>query len=182
MPADREIHFGFVGPEAIFTAIEAMGLPVADYNGTSTTVDALRAETFDDFEIDPDGATDIHRTLREAYEAIAARLGWTLIAVENDHYTIYDTPFGRRKTSPFSLRLQYDEDEIGDEPEDATLGVNLSSRYFPSVLDVKNAHGTIGSVIDFDALAPEIAICREEIVKRLPVFAEAKVFFREIFY
>lgn len=183
MPADFEIHLGFVGPKAIYDAIETLNIPIYSFSDDSpVTVDALRSEPFKLFEIDETDLGPVADALQEAYMAIAARLGWSFIRHEDEAYTIFDTPYGQRKTSPFSLCLCYDEDEIGDEPEDATFGINLSSRYYPSVLDVKNPHGTIGTTVDLESMAPEIKICREEIVKRLPAFADAQVFFRQIFY
>lgn len=182
MPADREIHLGFIGPQAIYNTIDALGLAVLDWHENPTTTNALRAKPFELFEFEENSLATINDALEEAHKAVAARLGWTYVGQSANNYATYDTPFGRRETGCFSLCLVYDEDEIGDEPEDATIGVNLSSRYFPTLLDIESPHGALGSVIDFDALVPQIAICREEIVKRLPVFGEAKVFFREIFY
>lgn len=179
MPADREIHFGFIGPAAIYKLIEDLDIPVQTYDEDPTTLKELRQAPFDLFQMD---TTRIEPVLDEIYDAITARLGWTKIGQYDQGYPIYQTPFGERITSPCGLCLSYDPDEIGDDPEDATIGIDLSNRYSPCILDIKNPHGTLGSVIDIDTLMPQIAICREEIVKRLPAFADAKVFFREIFY
>lgn len=183
MPADREIHLGFIGPDAIYNAVDALGLQVIEWGGEKpTTTSALRSNPFDLFEFDENSYKTINVVLREAYQAIAARLGWTFIGTTDDDYMLYDTPYGRRETCGFSICLTYDPDEIGDDPQDATIGIDLSSRYRPTVLDIESAHGVMRSVIEFEDLQPRIAICREEIVKRLPAFAEAKVFIREIFY
>jgi len=183
MPADREIHLGFIGPDAIYNTIDTLGLQVLDWaEENPTTTSALRSKPFDLFDFEGQSYDKIHAILREAYQAVAARLGWTFVGTTDNDYMLYDTPYGRRQTGGFSLCLQYDEDEIGDEPQDVTLGINLSSRYFPTVLDIESAHGVMRSVIEFETLQPRIEICREEIVKRLPAFAEAKVFIREIFY
>jgi hypothetical protein len=179
MPVDREIHFGFIGPAAIYKLVEELDVPVQTYDEAPTTLKELRQAPFDLFEMD---ITKIEPVLEEIYDAITARLGWTKTGQNDQGYTIYQTPFGERVASSCWLCLNYDPDEIGDEPEDATIGINLSSRYFPCILDIENPHGTLGNVVDFDALVSQIAICREEIVKRLPAFADAKVFFREIFY
>ena len=183
MPADREIHLGFIGPDAIYRTIDALGLQVLDWEDEMpTTTSALRSKPFDLFEFDEQSYLKVNAVLREAYQAVAARLGWTFIGTTDNDYMIYDTPYGRRQTGGFSICLTYDPDEIGDEPQDATIGIDLSSRYSPAVLDIESAHGGMRSVIEFEELQPRIEACREEIVKRLPAFTEAKIFIREIFY
>lgn len=182
MPAACEIHLGFIGPKAIYDTIDALGLEVLDIDGNPTTTDDLRSNSFDLIEFEAESLIKIEDLLDEAYKAVASRMGWTFVGQGHGAHTVYDTPFGRRETSSFSLCLTYDNDEIGDRPEDATIGVNLSSRYFPTVLDIDDEHGGLGTVIDIGSLMPQIDICREEIVKRLPAFGEAKVLIREIFY
>jgi len=183
MPADREIHLGFIGPDAIYSAVDTLGLQALDWQDDKpTTTSALHSKPFDRFEFDEQSYEKIDAILREAYQTVAARLGWTFIGTTNDDDMLYDTPYGRRQTGGFSICLTYDPDEIGDEPQDATIGIDLSSRYSPTVLDIENAHGGMRSVIEFEEIQPRIEVCREEIVKRLPAFAEAKIFIREIFY
>ena len=183
MPADREIHLGFIGPDAIYSTVDALGLQVIDCEDEKlTTTSALRSNPFNLFDFDEHSHDKINVVLREAYQAVAARLGWTFIGTADDDDMLYDTPYGRRQTPGFSICLTYDPDEIGDEPQDATIGIDLSSRYRPIVLDIESAHGAMRSVIEFEELQPRIQVCREEIVKRLPAFAEAKVFIREVFY
>lgn len=180
MPADREIHFGFIGPAAIYDAIDALGVTAIDYaTDQPVTTAELRAARSLDFEID---ANAIEPQIQAAWDAITARLGWTPQGHDKMGYPVYDTPYGRRTMGRFHLCLQFDEDEIGDAPEDATLGINLSARYFPAILDAKDPHGTLGGAIMYDELAPQIEICREEIVRQLPHFEGAKVFIRDIFY
>lgn len=183
MPTGYEIQIGFVGPNAIYDAVDALKLDVLDYGESEpTTTQALKTKPFDLFEFSDESNARIEGALTEAYKAVAARLGWTFVREDDERYMIYDTPYGRRQTPGFLFGLEYDEDEVCDEPEDATLGIGLSSRYFPAVLDMESAHGTLRTASGLEEMMPVIAICREEIVKRLPAFAEAKVYIREIFY
>lgn len=65
----------------------------------------------------------------------------------------WGTPWGLRTVVPISLMFHYDPDECGDSVEDAVLGVALSARYKPSLLDMRFAHGGLegsGEADDFE--------------------------------
>lgn len=179
MPLDKEIHFGFIGSAAIVNAAAALGIRLYDEEtGTPLTATTLTAPS-GWIELD---TKPIDTLIEEAYEAIASRLGWSLVMkTANNHY-IYNTPKGERETVSFNLHIQFDTNEVGDEDEDITMGLNLSARYYPTVLDGENVHGGLGPTIDIEALMPTIAICKEEIIKRLPAFQDAKIIIRDIFY
>ena len=114
-----------------------------------------------------------------------ARKGWTAIQSVNKHlsdgYFDVTTEYGTKTAAPWGLALQFDPHEVGEGPEHVTLGVDLSSRYFPTFIDMKNSHGTLDG-IDFDVMYHDIQIAKEEILKLVPELADAKVIIRDIFY
>jgi hypothetical protein len=176
MPSGTEIHLGFIGPDAIDAAAAEMGLTI--YDDEDQPVQAAIIRTDDRYlQLDPNPAS---AALKEAYEAIADRLGWILVSKGSAGAYHFMTPCGARETRIFSLAIQFDSSEIGDSAEEITLGVNLSARYYPCILDVCKDAQAAGSVQVFDE--DTIRICREEIQGRLPAFEKAKVFAREIFY
>ena len=180
MPADIEIHFGFIGPKAICDAFKALNMDLVDYDERTKITEHNFSEN-SDFDYD---ANDHDQAIKEAYEAIVTRLGWTIKDFKKDYLSTYilDTPYGLRETHPFGMNIQYDTGEIGDEIEDASFGIRLSARYRPCILDIENPHGGLRPTVPLDDLQPVIEICKEEIIKRIPVFKNAKIYIRHIFY
>lgn len=179
MPSDIEIHLGAVGPEAVDKLVNALGLQLTDDDGNNLSAVDLRNDPDLWLELDD---TPLLGAIKAAYEAVVSRMGWTITSHDADGYYQLDTPYGPRKTSGFGLSLQYDQDEIGDEPDDLSLGINLSSRYYPAVIDMKNAHGTLNGAFYLEDHAKAIQICKEELLKQLPALDGTKTFIRNIFY
>lgn len=92
------------------------------------------------------------------------------------------TPSGVRSFSPFSLQLYFDPDEMGDEPENAVLGVGLSGRYFPSYLDWRSEHGCIEHVVMDEQTMDMIEKAKEEITKAFPPAKDFEVMYVECHY
>ena len=179
MPSDIEIHFGFKGPEAVDAAVKALGLSMDDGGGTQVTATDLRQDPNPGLELD---TSPLSSAIQDAYQAIAARLGWTHVDLQRHGPHLFDTPFGRRETGGFALSLHYDPEEVGDGPEDISLGVNLSARYLPAIIDIHSPHGTLNDGFCLEDAQRPIAICRNEIVKYIPAMNGAKTFTRTIFY
>lgn len=177
MPFGTEIQLGFIGPDAIDAAAAAMGLKITDEDGEVVKA-AIVGEDERWIEIQ---ATSIQSTLQEAYLEIASRFGWTLVSSKpDDGEFTFSTEYGTRKTRCFSLAIQFDSNEVGDTVEDMTLGINLTARYRPVLLDACTAADGAKSVQVFDEDA--LRICRDEIQRRMPAFKDAKLFVRDIFY
>ena len=174
MPAYSEIHLGFVGRSAVSNAIAALGIVCND--GTQPTAqDLINGFNFDNTDVDK-----LNPQIEAAYMATASRLGWVHLATDSQ-FRDFDTPHGKRRTSIFGLSFNYDTDEIGDEPDDCSLGINLSARYFPTVLDISDPHGGLAPSNDLARLLSHAEICKQEIVKRLPAFEAAHIHLREVF-
>jgi hypothetical protein len=177
MPLDKEIHLGFIGPDACFDALKALGLEAFDDDGKPIqSANDLRKNGFL-VEIDE---TQVQDLLKDTYLAITARLGWSFVGGGQRSDFQFDTPFGKRFTNCFSLHFQHDPGEVGDEPDDITFGVNLSARYREIILDVPS--GSLGTIIDMEEMLPLAQMCREEMSKRFPAFSQSRIFVRDIFY
>jgi len=82
-----------------------------------------------------------------------------------------ETPAGIRTMGPFRIERHFDPGEMGELPEDAILGVAITSRYYPTYADYKSECGAWnGRPIPFDLMK----IAKRNIVKHLPFFKEAK--------
>jgi type II secretory pathway component PulL len=181
MPADKEIHLCVVGPNNVFSLANALQVPlIHEEDEVVTDVNNWDQNTLEE-EWDSPAVKSVGARLEQAWLEAVAEKGWTIAGRDGDYY-ILDTPWGKRQAHPFSMCLQFDPFEIGDRAEDVTYGVGLSSRYFPRFLDMADAHGTLGSAIDFDELSDDIALAREKILKHVPELEGAKTVFRDIFY
>lgn len=177
MPLDKEIHLGFIGPVDCLNALQAMGLKAFDDdNQPIETIEDLRNHA--DFAYIEE--TSVAPLLKKAYLDIAARFGWSLIGPGQHTDFLFETPFGKRHTDCFQLSFQHDGGEVGDEPDDITFGINLSTRYRTILLDAPNE--SLGTIVDMEEMLPLAQICREEASKQLPIFSKARIFTRDIFY
>jgi len=185
MPADKELHFGFTGPKEIWDAVQNIDGRLLN-ELEPMTFDLLQSSTFDTVEFEP--SDSLKAALTRAYENTLTRLGYrfqkSTEAYLSDRYYDINTPWGVRTAHSWDLCIQYDPDEIGDALDEMTLGVDLSSRYFPCLVDLKDPNGTLGSVVKIKSLmemdATKIAI--EEIIKAIPYFANAELYLRDIWY
>lgn len=187
MPCDREIHFGFVGPSDVFNFADKIGSKITDRDGNTITADQFIAATdrcadFDD--------SDFRKKLRTAFINTVIALGWETGKIQspstlknNQNYIGVVSPWGNRAAGIWDLDIQFDPYEIGDTAEDISFGVNLSSRYFPSILDMKNEHGALGSSIILNKeLLDKIEICKQMLIDQIPELSDAVIYIRDIFY
>ena len=115
--------------------------------------------------------------LRKAHHAALLELGFTPKKgkKKNDNrldYPIFNTPEGEREFSPFDLELFYDPGEMGDNAEDAVIGVAISGRYFPTFADWKDAHGCVPMIFDAE-MQRIMEIAKRHITGVLPCLQEA---------
>ena len=194
MPFDREIHFGYVGPTRVWDFASRIGADIID-DSTRTT----KLVTEADFranphraQLDPTVCTKYEPLLRQAYRNTILAQGWQIVPAKNiankrgphykDHVYV-NCPWGIREASFWNIDTYFDPYEVGDGVEEITLGVDLSGRYFPKMLDMHDAHGTMGSVILFNqVLMNQIAICKRELIAVIPELHDAEVYIKEIFY
>jgi len=194
MPFDREIHLGYVGVDAVWNFARRIGADIIEDSGRTTkilTESDIRSKNWQ-AQLDPAICDKYQPILRQAYcNAILAQ-GWKIIPnhkVKNirgshskDHIYV-ESPWGLREASYWHLDIYFDPNEVGDSPEEITLGVDLSGRYFPKMLDMHDTFGTMGSVIQLNQkLMDQIAICKRELIKVIPELHDAEVYIKEIFY
>lgn len=165
MPSGAEIHVGFTSDQ-FDLASHAMGISV------------LMGDSFADLELGPEAKSIIEK-FRNAYLQTIKDVGFRVLGDDGGNYFEIETPAGLRKMSGFQLETVYDPIEIGHAPKEATLGVALSGRYYPTLLDYPSTHGTLlGLGIDLRM----IEISRANLIKEFPVFTESKVLVVEKFY
>ena len=184
MPMGNEIHLGFIGVKNIFGVCKKLGLSVLDYEDAPITLEDFKLDSSRGLEcIDTSSLDD---KVTQAYENTLADLGYTFNKQKKYGRFLYiiNTPWGERKSYGWRLNLYYDEDEAEDSIEDISFGINLTSRYFPTLLDLGNEHGTIGNTIMFGTYPISYALTKaeKEIIKAIPEFKDAVPYIRAIFY
>jgi hypothetical protein len=187
MPADREIHFGYVGPDKAFDFVERIGCKFKGDNGRTITKKAFITSGSSSINI-----TDYKKLepkLRRAYVNTIVALGWKIVPIndhpvyQNDRHIGVESPWGYRTASPWDLYPHFDPNEMNESVDELTIGVNLSSRYTPTLLDIKDKNGTLGSSLIINkTLLDTIEICKRELIKEIPEMHDAEVYIREIFY
>lgn len=171
MAYGHELFLGFRGLKDIGEAATALDIKVFINEG----------------EIEPeDTYKQINERLQKAWHDAIVDIGLEIIreTTLNRHISfLIKTPVGEREMVPWSLELQYDPHECGDEPEDAILGVSLISRYYPTYLDWREEHGGSGLVISLDANTLwAIERAKFHIKNVYPIFGKADIHAKEIFY
>ncbi len=194
MPFDREIHLGYVGADAVWNFADRIGANIL--NNQRKTPKLVSKDQFLKTNSGIGFAQAIHDkyspALRQAYINTILAMGWKIVTPlditppSGGHLSYYldvVSPWGRRETRIWSLDIHFDPDECGDGPDDVTVGVNLSSRYIPTMLDMHDVHGGMGSVIKLNqVLMNQIAICKRELVALIPELHDADVYIKEIFH
>lgn len=181
MPIDKEMHLCVKGIENVFSLANALGITLIDSEDAPI-------ETYKDWDknfldIDINSFNQYKNILKDAWLEAINEKGWSIESVRNNNFYMLDTEYGKREATPFQLILQYDRWEVGDAPEEVTLGINLSSRYFPCFLDMDDPHGALGSVVDIFNFVDDINIAKSKIIKHIPQFSDgAKPMLRDIFY
>ncbi len=179
MPSGREVHLGFPTAEKAWAWADRIGLPIADEDGAIFTMQEwLEDPTEFGLEI---GTSRFEDHLRAAFLDTIQEMEWR--AVEGSgHYVKVSTPWGDRQAGVWNLNMLYDPGEIGDDPEDLSIGVNLSSRYFPAILDMQREHGTLGTIVLDQEFMHCIEVCRRNLLKHIPELEGAEIYVREIWY
>lgn len=184
MAYGSEIVLGWHGIDAVKDAAARLGIRFRSLHDVGDEVGLLPPDRLVDdlpFEIvlpNKHMATTSHR-------AAMAGMGWTIKGMTKEpHPTfIVETPFGLREAFPWSIQLQYDVDEMGDDYSTITLGIHLSARYFPCFLDMESEHGTLANTIAFTGeTMRRIAVARSAILVDMPAFSDAYILVREIHY
>ncbi len=179
-----EIHFGFTNPKDAFDFCDRSGFTVIDFN--EVVSGPLSVEDFlDNPEAGPEFtnevSVDIQKRCENVHEAILKSLGWTFEERDSRYYTV-DSPYGVRQSSPMRLFFHYDPAEMGDEPKDLTLGFNLTSRYYPCILDMEDPHGAIYTVGFDQEMNRRLEICRAQIIAEFPQAHNGVVYIRQLHY
>ena len=180
MSHDTEVHLAIKGTRNIVELTNSLGLEIlGNYN---------RKVSDKDFIADPScycglGGTynGIDKKIIKAWKNSIKRKGWKALLHEDERFFVINTEFGNREAKPWSLYICYDPWEVGDWPEDATISINLSSRYFPCFIDMKNDCGGLYS-LDLTEIMSNVIIAQEEIVKVVPEFSILKPILRDKFY
>ena len=190
MPFDREIHLGYVGPDKVFDFIDRMKFRLVNNNDVviNLSKDDFR-KTEDQFYINDADISVLQPKLRKAYMNTIRAFGWDYGKIvgakraDAARYIGVISPWGNREAVVWGINVYYDPYEVSDTTEEITLGVDLSGRYFPTMLDMKDPHGTMGSVITIDNdLLNNVKICKDELVKEIPELYDAELYIKEIFY
>ncbi len=168
MAIGAELLIGFSGKGKIDEIAASLGLSV----------------DFDSGDVTPDESyNQISTNIKGAWREAIGELGLEIIGADRWGYPIARTPTGNRVMTPWDLRLYYDPDEMGDEPEHAIFGISLITRYKPTFLDWAKEHGGSGDVItlNIDTMV-KIQVARRHIEKVLPIFAVADIHIKELHY
>ena len=189
MPQGNELHFGFSNSKDAFAFCKKAGIQIMGYDGTD---DKFYPITLAQFIEEPEGIEnlkiphEIEVALENAYFKTLDELGWKWQKQPSKMWPkefdiLVNSPWGVRKVYAWTLHLQHDPDEMGDGPEDLSVSINLSARYYPCLTDMKSEHGAMP--IKFNTETNRIIeIAKRHILEALPEMVDAELFIREIFY
>ena len=133
-------------------------------------------------------AKDVDRRLLDAYRTILKSMGTLVPGFVHvgrtkgaRSYEVVDTPLGRREMSPPCLSLYYEPGD-GEPADDAVLGVGLSSRYFPRLMDWRSAHGSLDTIALDKAFFDLFHFTKDHIAAAVPAFASAVPIVKPVYY
>lgn len=139
-------------------------------------------ERYDD-ESEPLIFQNTRPLLKAAWKLSMEEMEFVFKKGKDGGYEIWTTPLGDREfTGGFYLEACYDPDEMGDRPEDATIGVHISGRYFPTFADWEDTCGTISPMIFSGGLEKAMAIAKKNIEKAVPQMTGAHWIVKQIHY
>lgn len=181
MPYDFRILLGFQGPDAVATAAAALGMVLL--NGDLEV--ATDEDDPDDLHLgfSPQDEPTVQARLNAAYFTTIADLGGTATLIPQRHGDEAKVELNGTTSTrcvPFSIDVYYDEGEVGDEPQDKVLGIALDGRYRSVLLDIEPA--TSRPTRNLDQHADRIAIARARITEAFPVFKDAQLIIKDVFY
>lgn len=193
MPVDREIHFGYPSAKRAFEFASGVGVNIVDLNN-ELPVDYKEFLAADDsvryarYDFNP--GTRYDTALHNAFLNTLVELNWETGEIvelksyaNSDKYVGVKSPWGNRIARIWSLHSIYDPVELGDEKANFSIGVNLSSRYKPSILDMDNPHGGLDNAIVLNRdLFDRIDTCKRCLIDAIPELHDAEIFIRNVFY
>jgi hypothetical protein len=190
MPYDIELQFGYPTSKQAFEFADRIGKYFTfTFNGQRKSM--MKMGEWEDFLKMPVNeqrairfSGSFEKPLKAASIETLAALEWKTFKLENDLNGVMigvDSPWGARRARVWRMNVGFDPDEMGDT--ELTLGVNLSSRYYPSILDMQDESGTLGNCFSFNKENNrKIEICKEQIIKQIPEMHDAEVYIRQLFY
>lgn len=174
MAYGNEVVLGFVGALKIRELLAQLGFE--DPEPLAEDMDKWLSECCDDinmFLAQQDMQDSHRRTLELA--------GFAFVKALDHDSAQYATPAGPRRFTQFQVELFWDQD-MEPLPEQAVLGVSLSSRYVPTFLDWRDEHGTLYPIVFDDEMNTLIFLATEELTRVLPWMTDAKVIVLERHY
>ena len=193
MPSGLEIHYGYPSPEKAWDFVSRRSdLEMVNYDdgGDPLSLEDFLAGKIEDGRPEPTESPAFDALVEQAFYNTLGALGWSYVKVKNKYNPskydlVVDSPWGKRDARPWHCYVIYDPSEMGEDPQHLSLGINLSSRYFPGILDMKSTHGTIYENIVFDTnndLWKRAEVCKQEIIKLIPEMHDGEFYIREIWY
>lgn len=184
MPDDVEIHFGVQGYDAVRKLMTDLGGHLV--NGDTGKELAFSRHTFEQVEkqglcVDLILPQTVQQALDQIFVTCVRRIWNTEPERTPKKHWALNTPHGSRESQGLEVFLLFDPVEIGDQIDNMSLGVALTRRYRPGLLDIPNFHGTVHNI---PLRTDQMAICQQEIETSLPAFTENKAtfFIRARFY
>ncbi|MEX0598694.1 MAG: hypothetical protein WD512_19580 [Candidatus Paceibacterota bacterium] len=167
MPSGIEVHYGYMTTESSLDFAKRIGLNIEFKH--DTYYEDHKSHVF----------IELQARLLKAYIATIEHLGWSFHTNKTSpiDYAV-KTPWGWRTVKPFSMWNVYDPDMSFE----MTLGVRLSSRYFPALLDLKDPHGGLPNPYHLNYNDQMIMYARANLVREIPELYDASLYIRELFY
>lgn len=181
MPSDFRIILGFTDPDTIARAAKYFGFHAQDED--YEPLEDPEGEIFG-YDLSNEASANLRPHLDAAYAATIKKIGGDIDITDlgwrgSSASVILDGE--TYQATPFSIAYYFDEDECGDQPGDGVFGVALDGRYNPVLLDL-NQRDIYGSTRDLDAYAPRIQAAREALTEEFPIFAQAHLIIKAVFY
>lgn len=170
MPSGMEIWYAVTGDDARVAANHLYGQSFKD--------EAEFLESVSDLDDDP-LLNQFNDKLDACYPEALRAIGLTPIGTSGNYITV-DTPLGKRSMAGWNIAIQYDPAEMGDEH--AVLGIALSGRYYPTLLDWRDKNGTLMNPVDLRDLLKDANKVLPIINRELPFTKDWKLMLVEIFY
>lgn len=178
MPSASQLGLGFEQP--LDRVLEALGLKLdfnyreeEDYIGPDEVVEEINrelAKIHKDLLLGIPGVSLVDNEDLNSNDRNLIDLGYTVVTYNGE----------LRHVGPFLLNFAFDPSEMGDEEEDARLVIEVTSRYFPTLIDIESAHGGLKSLKPWQVkLQSKI---QEKISEKYPIFKEASWLVTEHWY
>lgn len=134
---------------------------------------------YDDLDDNMDKLDIFMDGLNEAYIKTLKEVGFE--PVDISEFT-FKTPLGIRKFSPFRIETYFDSSDIGDKYEDIVIGISLSSRYRPVLLDWESEQGSLKTMVLDEQMKSMVEIAKKNISDKISVFENAKTIIKLKYY